>query len=180
MGAGQSSILKVELRRFIELTLWAVYFTDHPVEWQNFSGKRGAGFSRDAHKPISFSAHRELAAYFDYAKEYMEAEPSGIALLSLSRLLADNRQLNAAVHAGEIARSPLRNPPIETFTAAEAEKIASLTKRVLGHAIVVLAAFHKDGFDALPAGAKAHFDWLVGPRIKRQVRSGPFGLALSK
>src|SRR5271170_3029244 len=36
MAAGQSSVIKVELRRYMELTLWSIYFSHHPIEWQNF------------------------------------------------------------------------------------------------------------------------------------------------
>jgi hypothetical protein len=170
--------VKVELRRFVELTLWSLYFTHHPIEWQDFTGKTGSGFSKDPRKPISFAAHRELIAYFDYAKEYMEAEPSGIALGALSKLGADNRLLNAAVHAGEIARAPVKNPPIETLEIVETQKLARLAKRVMGHAIILLSAFNPEGFNRLPVAPRAHFEWLVGSETKRRINAGPFGVVL--
>ncbi len=177
MAAGQSSIVKVELRRYMELTLWSVYFSHHPIEWQNFVGKRGIGFVRDPRKPISSAAHRELSAYMDYAMEYMEIEPSGVAVMALNKLEQDKRLLNAAVHAGEIARSPLQNVPVDPFLPKELRKTEALVKRVFGHSVLLLAAFDKDKFDSLPAGAKAYFDWLVGPTFQKKIRSGPFGVS---
>jgi hypothetical protein len=176
MAAGQSSIVKVELRRYLELALWSIYFTHHPVEWQNFVGKRGTGFVRDPRRPISAAAHKELSSYMDYAREYMEIEPSGIALKALDNLEQDKRLLNAAVHAGEIARSPLQNIPIDNFLPRELKKTSALTKRVFGHSLLILAAFDRERFDSLPAGAKAYFDWIVGPTFQKKIRSGPFGM----
>jgi hypothetical protein len=73
---GQASVAKADLRRYLELMLWTIYFTDHPIEWNEFQKQTAAGFARDQHKPISFSAHRELGHYLDYARELMESEPS--------------------------------------------------------------------------------------------------------
>jgi len=44
VGSGQSSVAEAELRRFVELILWVVYFTDHPVEWRNFRCRAGICF----------------------------------------------------------------------------------------------------------------------------------------
>lgn len=176
VAAGQSAVVKVELRRFVELTFWTIYFTNHPIEWQNFSGTRGTGFSRDTHRPITFAAHRELNAYMEYAREYMEAEPSGVALKALNMLEDDKNQLNSAVHAGEIARAPLLNVPVDPFSQKDLKRISALVKRILGHSIVLIAAFDKDKFDHLPAGPKAYFDWLIGASFQKKIRLGPFGL----
>jgi len=175
-AAGQSSTIKVELRQFIELTLWTIYFTDHPVEWQNFVGRRGIGFSRDTRKPISFAAHRELTAYTDYALEYMEVEPSGVAVRAIKKIEQDKRELNSAVHAGHIARSPLLNVPVDRFDPREGKRLTGLVKRIFGHSVILLAAFDKRKFDRLPAGARAYFDWLIEPSFQKQIRSGPFGV----
>jgi hypothetical protein len=37
---GQGAISKAELRRFLELIFWTIYFTDHPVEWSEFNSSR--------------------------------------------------------------------------------------------------------------------------------------------
>ena len=107
VAVGHASVAKAELRRYLELILWTIYFTDHPIEWREFEGKTGAGFARDPHKPISHAAHRELGYYVDYARELMEAESSGLARQSLDQLKQSNFKLNAAVHPGQLARTNL-------------------------------------------------------------------------
>jgi len=78
VSVGQPVVAQAELRRFVELIFWAIYFTDHPVEWKTFVDKTQAGFSRDQRKPIAYAANRELAFYTEYALELMEPEPSGL------------------------------------------------------------------------------------------------------
>lgn len=176
LAAGQSSITMVELRRYVEITLWVIYFSDHRVEWQNFKGLTGIGFARDPRLPITFAAHKDLNSYFEYAAEFMQTEPSGIALKALRLLQQDSRKLNSAVHAGEVARSPHRNPPFDPYSEKELRQDTALSKRVFRHCTLLLAAFDKRKFDRLPALPRAYFDWLVGAEFRKQIRSGPFGV----
>jgi hypothetical protein len=40
----------------------------------------------------------------------------------------------------------------------------------------VLAAHFRQRFDKLPPVHRAWFDWLVGSKVAKKIRSGPFGL----
>jgi hypothetical protein len=177
VAAGQSSVAKVELRRFVEISLWSLYFSDHPIEWQNFEGKRDGGFTTDPHLPISFAAHRELNSYFEYAAEFLKPEPSGVSRSALNLLQNDKRALNAAVHAGEIAKSAKRIPPLDDFSENRLKREAALATRVFRHCIILLAASDKGKFDRLPATPRAYFDWMVGNDLGRRIRAGIFGIA---
>src|SRR6185437_6136044 len=106
VALGQRTVAIIETRRFLEVAIWSTYFTHHPIEWQHFSGKRGQGFVHDPRKPIATAAHRDLNSYMEYLREYMEAERSGEALVALRALESDKKILNAATHAGDVARQP--------------------------------------------------------------------------
>jgi hypothetical protein len=173
---GQMSLGTVELRRFLELTVWTVYFTDHPVEWRSFIGRSNAGFSQDVRKPISYAARRELAHYIEYARELMSAEPSGLGTKAVDAIKQLTHDLNAAVHAGELAQSVKRIPPHEEVSRIVLQKFRRLQQRVFSNCCLLLAAYRRQQFDRLSATARAHFDWLVGAKLRREVRRGPFGL----
>jgi hypothetical protein len=173
---GQTSVAKAELRRFLELLFWTVFFTDHAVEWKEFQKQSGSGFARDQHKPISFSAHRELGYYFDYARELMEAEPSGLATDSLDRLREVSHRLNAAFHPGHLAIAKERAAPFEKPNAELLREFAKLHRAVFSNSCIIFAAYRRARFDVLDASSRAQFDWLVGAKARKRIRSGPFGL----
>jgi hypothetical protein len=173
---GQTSAAKAELRRYLELVLWIIYFSDHLIEWKEFEGKSGKGFTRDPHKPISFAAHRELAHYFDYARELMEGETSGLAKQSIDNLKQANYKLNAAVHPGQLARTKGKLAPFDQPSEDSMRDFAKLQRDVCSNTCLLLAAYRVSKFNNLPAIARAHFDWLVGSALRKAVRSGPFGL----
>jgi hypothetical protein len=172
-GLGQASLGAAEMRRFVELTLWTVYFTDHPVEWRSFGQ---GGFSRDVRKPISYAARRELTHYFDYARELMSAEPSGLGTKAIDMMKQLTQDLNAAVHPGELAQSVRRIPPHEEVSDAALRRFNRLQQPVFANCCLLLAAYRRREFDRFNAAARAHFDRLVGPTLRRAVRRGPFGL----
>jgi len=173
---GQGSIAKAELRRFLELFFWTIYFTDHPVEWTEFKSATSGAFARDQHQPIAYAAHRELGYYLDYTKELMESEPSGLAGQSLIELRHANHHLNAAVHAGHLARAKGKSAPFEKPELEILQDVGKLQRTVFSRTCLVLAAYRAARFGALSAGARAEFDWLVGANLRKQIRSGPFGL----
>ena len=177
LSLGQSSVAHLELRRFLELTFWTVFFTHHPIEWSRFVSKNG-GFGRDMTRPITFAAHRELNSYMDYAREYMESEPSGLALKVIQALESDKKQLNASVHAGDLARNPHHHPAIDTFSDKELKVLGNLQRRIFSHSILLLCAFDVKGFNKLPHVPRAYFDWLMGPSLQKKIRAGSFGLTL--
>lgn len=176
VGVGQLSVSMVELRRFVELVCWMVYFSDHPVEWRSFETKSNSGFSQDHRKPISHAAHRELSFYLDYVKELMGAEPSGLGLESADTVRQCSYELNASVHAGQIAQLSGRIPPCETLSEQALRSVAKLQRRVFASCSLILAAFQRSRFDRLNATGRAQFDWLVGSKVRKKVRQGPFGL----
>ncbi len=176
LSLGQPSLGAVELRRLVELTLWTVYFTDHPIEWRSFGGGSNAGFSQDARKPISYAAHRQLIHYFEYALELMDSEPSGLATNAIGVMKQLTHKLNASVHAGELAQSVKRIPPHEDVSDTVLQEFKRLQQPVFANCCLLLAAYRRREFDRFNASARVHFDWLVGAKLRQAVRQGPFGL----
>ena len=176
VGIGQSSVAETELRRFVELILWAIYFTDHPIEWMNFIGKTGVGFSQDTRRPISYAAHRELGFYLEYALELMETEPSGIGIKAVVNTKQAVKRLNAAVHAGRLAREVGTVPPHDDISDQVLRSFVKIQRLTFSSCSILLAAYRKSQFDQLNAVMRAYFDWLVGANLRREVRKGPFGL----
>jgi hypothetical protein len=177
VGIGQQSVATFELRRFLELTCWTVYFSDHPVEWRSFERDAETGFSRDTRAPISYSAHRELGYYVEYARELMKSEPSGLGIGAVDVIKQVSHELNAAVHAGGLARATVQKPPHEDISGVALRKFGNLQRRVFSSCCILLSAYRRPQFDRLNAAARAHFDWLVGAKIRKRVRQGAFGLS---
>lgn len=175
-AVGQAAIAKAELRRFLELLFWTIYFTDHLVEWAEFKNESNAGFARDQRRPITYAAHRELAFYVDYARERMEAELSGLGTPALDELKQANHQLNAAVHAGGLAKAKRKSAPFENPDSKLLQGFGKLQRTVFANACILLAAYRPEQFGRLSAMARAQFDWLIGASLRKKVRSGPFGL----
>ena len=176
MAIGQGAIAKAELRRFLELLLWTIYFTDHPVEWSVFNSESNSGFARDQHQPITYAAHRELGYYVDYARERMESEPSGLAIQSLNELKQASHQLNAAVHAGQLARTKGKSTPFESPEQKLLQDFGKLQRAVFSNSCILFAAYRRAQFGVLNAAARTEFDWLVGTKLRKQIRSGTFGI----
>lgn len=176
VSVGQSSVAQGELRRFVELITWAIYFTDHPIEWNRFISSTG-GFAREQRKPISFAANRELAFYLDYAHELMEREPSGLGAKAVDNCRNAVKVLNAAVHPGELAKATGRIPPHDSVTETVLRRFKNVQRLTFSNCALLIAAYRRSKFNTLNASARAHFDWLVGSHIRREVRKGPFGLS---
>lgn len=175
VSMGQASVAHGELRRFVELISWAIYFTDHPIEWQSFRTGRG-GFAREMRKPISYAANRELSFYLDYALELMDQEPSGLGSKAVNNCKNAVKALNAAVHPGHLAKAPGTIPPHDNLTTRVLRDFRNIQKLTFANCVLLMAAYRRAKFNRLNASARAHFDWLVGSSIRREVRKGPFGL----
>lgn len=175
VGMGQQSVATVELRRFVELICWTVYFSDHPIEWRSFEINPG-GFAQDTKSPISYCAHRELGYYVEYARELMGAEPSKLGLQAVDGIKQVSHDLNASVHAGRLANAIRVTTPHEDIPDPVLRRFGSVQRRVFANCCLLLAAYCKAQFDQLNAASRAHFDWLVGSTVRKQVRKGPFGL----
>jgi|GEM_PF-6311859 len=164
----------VDLRRFVELAMWNIYFTDHPVEWREFL--ESSGFSRDIEQPISFCAHRELGFYLSYAKELMRREPSGLAVLSLDAIQNSVRKLNKHAHAAMLALSTRRAAVLKERSDTDAKQLCEFASEVLGHVSIVLCAAHQKRFNRFGPAQRAYFDFLAGPSISKKIRGGQFGI----
>jgi hypothetical protein len=175
IGTGQSSVAEVELRRFVELIVWTIYFTDHPVEWEHFiDGTKG--FSQDSRRPISFASHRELSFYTEYALELMEREPSGLGTTALGNLKQALHRLNSNVHAGRLARLTSAIPPHDQMDEASLRSFSKIQRLSFANCCLLLAAYRRKKFNGMQAVARDHFDWLMGPQLRKDVRKGPFGI----
>jgi hypothetical protein len=178
VAIGQPAVARTEIRRYLELIFWLIYFSNHPIEWLEFKGSIGAGFSRDARKPISYAAHRELQGYFEYATELMEGDPSKIALTALADLKGLIHTLNAAIHPGELARRNVKFAPFDEIDEKSLENFLSLQRGVFSNTCLLVAAYKQARFEKLTAVTRSHFEWLIGPKVAKKLRSCQFGLRL--
>ena len=172
----QTSIAMVELRRFMELCYWSIYFTDHSVEWAHFASNPKKSFQNKIDNPISYCAHRDVSFYSNYVLELMKDEPSGIAHKACSSLRQLLPKLNAMVHPGNIAISRRKIPPVDGISEQELSEFSKIQKAVFLNVCVLIAAFNRTQFNKLPPMHRAYFDWLVGTRLKKDIRAGAFGL----
>jgi hypothetical protein len=168
---------RIELRRFMELVVWSVYFQDHRVEWERFASQPTHGFSRDEKDPIEYCAHRELDYYLNYAKSRVAVEPSKLASGAVDDLRILKGKLNEAVHPGSSAQSAGHSVPLDAITANALQELAELQQAVFKCACLLVASVRRKRFDTLPPMHRAHFDWLLGRELAKKLRSGPFGLS---
>jgi hypothetical protein len=173
----QLGAAKIDLRRFVELISWSVYFHDHPVEWNRFRESPTGGFVRELDDPIEYCAHRELTFYLNYAKSRLKDEPSGIPKAAVDRLRLLQATLNASVHPGTDAHATTHRIPLDEISEDNLKEFYDTQKSVFMDACILVSAIHKTRFNSLSATSRALFDWLVGSQLSKQIRSGPFGLA---
>ncbi len=166
-----------ELRRFAELSFWSIYFSEHPVEWACFEMSSDSGYAREIDSPINYCAHRELKFYANYAKERMKQEASGIARQA-AILLQDavEKVLNSLTHAGDMASSVRKIPPMEDVSEISLTEFSKVQRCVFANGVLLLAAYNVKKFDRMGPTQRAHFDWLVQKKISKLIRSQTFGL----
>jgi hypothetical protein len=95
---------------------------------------------------------------------------------SLDHLRQAGHELNAAVHPGRLARAKGRSAPFEKPEVAILQDLGRLQRTVLSNSCLLFAAFRRSHFDKLTAAVRAQFDWLIGKKLRKVVRSGFFGL----
>lgn len=174
--ARQLGPARIELRRFMELIVWGVYFQDHAVEWDRFVSQPTHGFSRDEKDPIEYCAHRELDYYLNYAKSRLATEPSKLASQAVDQLRILKGKLNEAVHPGAGAQMTSHQVPLDVIDANALNSFADLQRLVFGYSCMLLASVRTQRFNTLPPMHRAHFDWLIGAELSKKIRSGPFGI----
>ena len=123
------------------------------------------------------SAHRGFSFYSNYVLELMKGETSGIAHQAASSLIRISSELNAAVHPGEIAISTRKIPPVDDISEQMLMNFNKIQKAVFSNGCILIAAFNCKQFNKLPPMNRAYFDWLVGTKLKKNIRSGDFGIA---
>jgi hypothetical protein len=176
VAVGQLPACHNELRRFIEVVVWCIYFTDHPIEWSSFSDDPDHGFVKDASTPITYCAFRERAFYNNYAEELFKRESSGIATTAAKELARNYGELNAKVHAAHAITTTGLKPAWDSLTGSQINSLSAANRSVCANACAVLAAYFRRRMDKMPPVHRAWFDWLVGPTVAKNIRSGPFGL----
>lgn len=164
----------VDLRRFIELVAWSIYFSSHPVEWKAFL--EGGGYSRDLDQPISFCARRELGFYLSYLDELVRSEPSGFASDAVEQLRQCVGKLNKHAHGATLARVTSRATVLKARSDAEAKALCEMAEQVFRNSAIVLCATNRKRFDSLGAVERGYFDYLVGKELARKLRSLDFGI----
>lgn len=177
MACRQLSLAHVELRRAIELAAWFVYFRDHPVEWRHFVQNPGGGTAIDRERPIAFCAHRNTRWYLAYCQERFSNEETGECVAAARHLLSEYSPLSGHVH---VAMASLQTTPLraafDTNEESAVDRFARLQKRVLSAAAVLVAGVIPGGLGKLPATERDWFDWLVGKKRAKRIRSAQFGL----
>ncbi len=172
----QFGAAKIELRRFLELITWGIYFHDHHIEWERFKSRPTRGYYKEEKDPIEHSAHRDLEYYLNYAKSRVKADPSQLASQMVDKLRGIKGTLNEAVHPGAITELNTRSIPLDPINSTSLNEFANLQRSLFKYACLLLASIHRNRFDRFPAIYRAHFDWLIGKDLAKRVRSGPFGL----
>ena len=175
---GQPGLSRLALRQAIELTFWTIYFSDHSVEWVSFEGNPSLSRGEPT-SPIKHAAHREPAFYRAYARELFESESSGIASGSVEALSRDYGVLSVEIHPTSIGISRRLGPAIEDQSARQLAAFRKIHREVCAFICIALAALTTSRFNAFPPVHRAWFDWLIGPRKAKEIRSGPFGLLRS-
>ena len=173
---GQVAPTYSELRRYLELVGWTVYFSSHPVEWQAFLNNPESPRTNDLGKPIKYCAFRDRLFYSNYAIELLSEEPSGLAEKSARNLSNYFGQLNSLVHGTSLATSRELKPVFDKVDESTLRTLSSLHKKIASDSLIVLAAVFPDRFAILPAMHRGWFDWLVGSVRSKKIRSGSFGI----
>jgi hypothetical protein len=176
IASGQLPASCNELRRFMEIVLWCIYFTDHRIEWTAFARNPSRGFEKDLTTPITFCAFRERTFYSNYAQELFATEESGTALEAAREISRVYGQLNAKVHAAHVATMTRKKPAWDATNRHELSEFAITLNDVAANSCIMLSAFFKSRFDKLPPVHRAWFDWLVGSSRAKLIRAANFGI----
>ena len=148
--ARQLGPARIELRRFMELVAWDVYFEDHPVEWERFKTNPSHGFTRDEKDPIEYCAHRELDYYLNYAKSRVQSEPSKLAGQSVDELRKLKGRLNEAVHPGALTNLSGQMVSLDSIDDQSLKDLSELQRDTFKNACILLAATASRGIFCAP------------------------------
>lgn len=170
----QRSLLRVELRRFIELVTWYPYFSEHPIEWSDFVSSPDEGFARSLENPIAYCAHRERAFYSNYIKERYGRDRSGLVCSANADLSKAYTALSFHVHATSALRPSGFSGVLEGQDTVEESAAQKLLREILSSGCIVAAAVKPSKVSTLSAVERGWFDWLVGNGRSMKIRAGDF------
>jgi hypothetical protein len=176
IAVGQIRAADGYVRKLIEVIFLCMYFTDHPVEWLEFTTSAASGISREFSTPIAYNARREPSFYANYTKELFRKEPSGLAQSAAQDLSVAYGDLSVSVHAAAPSVQGKLSEAHDPVDEASLHAFAETYKRSAADVSVLVAARFQRKFDRLPPVHRAWFDWLIGKDRAKRLRTGRFGL----
>lgn len=187
----QISLVRVELRRFIECIFLYIYFLDHPLEWQVFCLDPSKSRTFDKDSPLSTTANALPSTYRAYAKELIETaerqnvrgKPQKIkwknegskALGNLSNLYSN---LSKEVHAGMGSVHPSGSLALtqDHYTKKIAAKIREELHLTLSSGVYSVIAANPKLLSSLGSSSRKSFDQLIGNDLKKTLSDQTFGV----
>ena len=170
----QTGSAQSDVRRFLELIIWYVYFVDHPIEWQVFL-EQPTGYTRADDRPILYCARRNFQWYMDYARERFSKDASLACGPAIESLANGWKDCSRFVHAGVREKGSDLQPPFEMPTQATVRQFQSQCRDAFASGCLLLSAVYPPQLSSLTAVDRAWFDWLVGPTASKAIRSGEVG-----
>jgi len=169
----QTTQASVEMRRFIELIVWFPYFSEHSVEWSEFTENPWTGFLKYDDNPIAFNAHREFSFYVSYIRERSKCGASSALALALADLSIAYADTSRSVHAAPLpshGKQPLG--AVDDFDDARLKEFAEMHRTTAAAGLSVVAWSRADALQQLPAVERGLFDWLLGKKSANAARAG--------
>jgi hypothetical protein len=174
----QVSLIRVELRRLIECSVWDIYFCDHPTEYAEFRRQAGKSIIDDPKRPIASAACAPTRRFFAYAQERFDSDRSGLGRAAADAMYAAYGTLSAEVHASQGLLHPDASLAL-AFDRYDGKVAAALEKdirTVITSVVTAGAAIDPRRLSALDGIERGWFDWLVGTSTARTIRGGTFGI----
>ena len=172
----QVSLAYVELRRFLELVIAFPYFREHPIEWCRYLDEPTTGTVGATENPISFAAHRDRSWYVSYVRDRFRGETTGLVVEAADELASHYSELSAHVHVKANVASRSIGKPFDDVANSSLRAFQETQRAVLSAGCVVVAGAKRRGITKLGAIDRAWFDWLIGKKDAKRLRSGAFGL----
>lgn len=180
VALGQLGLTYVELRRFVELICWFVYFRHHPVEWDEFLAGTTKGLSTQMDDPIAYCARRETSFYLRYAKSLFRPEVSGVCAPAVRVLAEQYTTLHRFAHAATAAASRVSwlRLPTDPMSRKNLSDLARKQRKVFSSGCIAAFGVVPNALGRLDAVERAWFDWLIGAENSKGLRGSEFGMTL--
>lgn len=173
VACGQMSMAYVDLRRFVDLIVWSVYFMDHPVEFRTFATDPGRGFARPEDGPIAFCARRETRWYLDYCRDLFRSGAHAELPRAAERLSSAHARCSSFVHP---VRDSLPGGSLGNAMGfpdnQEIAEFAKTQRAVLSASVLFFAALRPKAVSKLDAIERGWYDFLVGKEMAAATTAG--------